>query len=91
MVLEIQRVPNFLLGIAVRHIAIYSPREVATKWYGENPQKSADLTRLINERQFNRLKGMLDRTPKEKIVFGGDTDAEDKYIGESSRLCTCLF
>lgn len=57
-------------------------RDVILNRFGEDPQKSSDLTRIINERQFNRLKVLLDATPKEKIVVGGVTDAEDKYIGE---------
>ncbi|XP_077966697.1 aldehyde dehydrogenase family 3 member B1-like isoform X2 [Styela clava] len=54
--------------------------DVIIERFGKDPQKSKDLPRLINDRQFNRLKGLLDKTPKEKIVFGGQTDEADKYI-----------
>lgn len=73
--------PDYVLCDAeVKNDFINAAKDVILKRFGEDPQKSSDLTRIINERQFSRLKGLLDKTPKEKIVFGGVTDADDKYI-----------
>ena len=49
------------------------------EFYGENPQKSDSYARLINLRQLNRLKALLDNN-KESIVVGGQIDADDLYI-----------
>ena len=36
--------------------------KILKEWYGENPQDSPDLCRIINERHFNRIKRLLDTT-----------------------------
>ena len=36
--------------------------KIIKEWYGENPQDSPDLCRIVNERHFNRLKRLLDTT-----------------------------
>lgn len=46
-------------------------------FYGENPQQSEDYPRIVNNRNFNRLKSML---KNEDIVIGGTTDEADLYI-----------
>jgi len=45
--------------------------------YGENPQKSEDYPRIINAKNFNRLKFML---VEEELLAGGETDENDLYI-----------
>ncbi len=45
--------------------------------YGKNPQKSEDFTRIINEKNFDRLAKMLEN---EKILIGGITNKSDLYI-----------
>ena len=47
------------------------------EFFGENPAKSNDFPRIINERQFDRLIGLLDRG---NIVTGGEYSKVDKYI-----------
>ncbi|KAI4862031.1 aldehyde dehydrogenase [Hypoxylon rubiginosum] len=49
------------------------------EFYPSGPQSSEDYARIINERQFDRIKKMLDTT-KGKIVMGGETDRSDLYI-----------
>jgi len=47
------------------------------EFFGDNPQDSEALGRIINENHFDRLSGYL----KEGIVIeGGQTDRADKYI-----------
>jgi len=49
------------------------------EFYGNNPQDSPDLARLINERAFKRVAGLVDSSRK-FIVHGGDSDSNDLYI-----------
>ncbi|MBD2187759.1 aldehyde dehydrogenase [Pseudanabaena mucicola] len=46
-------------------------------FFGDNPQQSPDLGRIVNERQFDRLIGLLDQG---KILIGGDHDRSDRFI-----------
>ena len=48
-----------------------------TKAYGENPQSSPDYARIINTKNWLRLANMIEEN---KVVFGGQTDIEDRYI-----------
>lgn len=47
------------------------------EFFGENPEKSNDFPRIINERQFDRLLGLLGSG---KIVTGGEYNRAEKYI-----------
>lgn len=45
--------------------------------YGENPQESKDLARIINARHWKRLVNLIDPT---KVIFGGQVDELQNYI-----------
>lgn len=45
--------------------------------YGENPLKNKDYGRIINEKHFNRLCGLIDG---DKVVFGGEVNSETCQI-----------
>jgi len=47
------------------------------KFYGENPQSSPDYPRIVSQDAFKRLSSLIQ---KEKVVFGGETDENEKYI-----------
>lgn len=47
------------------------------EFFGEDPATSRDFPRIINERQFDRLIGLLD---KGKVVTGGEYNKSEKYI-----------
>lgn len=49
------------------------------KFFPNGTQDPDNFARIINERHFNRIVGMLENS-KGKIVFGGRSDAEDKWI-----------
>ena len=51
--------------------------EEIIKAYGKKPDKSPDLARIINTKNWVRLDSMIER---EKVVFGGETDADKLYI-----------
>ncbi|MCW7999933.1 aldehyde dehydrogenase [Clostridium sp. cpc1] len=46
-------------------------------FYGENPLYSEEYTKIINERQFNRLIKLLDNN---KIIYGGNSIKDSLYI-----------
>ena len=45
--------------------------------YGENPEESKDFSRIINSKNWHRLKEMIDYT---KVLYGGTTNENEKYI-----------
>ncbi len=45
--------------------------------YGKDPKASEDLPRIINAKNFNRLKHLIDN---QTLLFGGETDASENYI-----------
>lgn len=45
--------------------------------YGDNPAASPDLSRVVNDRQFDRLVGLLNQG---NILAGGQHDRGDRYI-----------
>jgi aldehyde dehydrogenase (NAD+) len=58
------------------HFIDYLKNEI-TKAYGENPRLSPDFARIVNAKNWQRLVKMID--PK-KVIFGGQTDSNDRYI-----------
>ncbi|MEG2788728.1 MAG: aldehyde dehydrogenase [Romboutsia sp.] len=50
-----------------------------TEFYGSNIKDNKDFGRIVNSRHMNRLKNILDKD-KEKIVFGGNIDMDERYI-----------
>ncbi len=47
------------------------------KQYGENPLENKDYGKIINEKHFNRLCGLID---KNKVVIGGETNPQKCQI-----------
>ncbi|XP_032269950.1 aldehyde dehydrogenase family 3 member B1 isoform X2 [Phoca vitulina] len=48
-----------------------------TRFYGEDPQSSPSLGRIISEKHFRRLRGLLGCG---RVVIGGQSDESDRYI-----------
>lgn len=46
-------------------------------FYGEDPSKSEDMPRIINNSHFDRVKSLIDPA---KIYYGGEVNREDLYI-----------
>ncbi|KAL7623261.1 Hexadecenal dehydrogenase [Parahypoxylon ruwenzoriense] len=59
------------------------------EFFPNGPKTSIDYGRIINERQFDRIKNMLD-TSNGKIVMGGETDRSDLYISPTVVLVDSL-
>lgn len=61
----------------VKETFLKSLIEEISNFYGSDPQKSPDYTRIVNNKHFNRLKEYLDNGD---IVSGGNTDEDERYI-----------
>jgi len=49
-------------------------------FYGENPKASPDYGRIINERHYDRLSGLLEAGGFEAVITGGVGNREDRYL-----------
>lgn len=45
--------------------------------FGDNPEESPDLARIVNQKHYNRIKDLI---PEGKIYHGGTTNASELYI-----------
>ena len=55
------------------------------EFYPNGPRHTEDFGRIVNQRQWARLKKMLEET-KGKIILGGETDENDLYIAPTMVL-----
>ncbi|KPU27667.1 aldehyde dehydrogenase [Caloranaerobacter sp. TR13] len=70
--------PDYLyLHKNIKNRFIKSAVNFIKEFFGENPLKSVDYTRIINITHFNRLKKFL---KDGNILYGGDFDEEKLYI-----------
>lgn len=51
--------------------------ETLQEFYGEDWKNSPDLGRIINDKHFERISGLIQ---PDKVVTGGDTDGSQRYI-----------
>ncbi len=56
---------------------IAEAKKAITRFYGEDPSKSRDIGRIINDRHFQRISSLIESGT---VVAGGQTDAESRYI-----------
>ena len=49
-------------------------------FYGENPKVSDDYGRIVNERHYDRLAGLLDAGGFEAVVTGGVGNRDERYL-----------
>ncbi|XP_054616185.1 aldehyde dehydrogenase family 3 member B1 isoform X2 [Dunckerocampus dactyliophorus] len=54
-------------------------RETLKDFYGKEPQTSPDISRIVSQRHWTRLTELLKKSSG-KVVVGGESDQEDKYI-----------
>lgn len=70
--------PDYLLvDQVIKNDLLREIKQCLQNLYGDNPAKSSDYGRIINQRQFERLKALLTNG---KIVVGGEFNAQEKYI-----------
>ena len=64
--------PDYILCEAsVKDAFVAEVKKQIVCQYGENPLNNKDYGKIINEKHFNRLLGLID---KNKVVHGGDSD-----------------
>lgn len=64
--------PDYILcSESIRGSLIAAIKAEITRQFGENPLNNPDYGKIINEKHFNRLTGLLDPS---KTVFGGECD-----------------
>lgn len=51
-----------------------------TEFYGEDPAVSPDYGRIVNDRHFQRLQGLLDERGPAVVASGGASDRSRRYI-----------
>ncbi|MBD2307820.1 aldehyde dehydrogenase family protein [Chroococcidiopsis sp. FACHB-1243] len=70
--------PDYLLvPEAIKQQFIERIQKCIAEFYGTQPANSPDYGRIIDRKQFDLLVALL---ADGKIVFGGETDAESRYI-----------
>ncbi|MDG2305681.1 MAG: aldehyde dehydrogenase family protein [Candidatus Binatia bacterium] len=70
--------PDYVLvEESVRDELIATLEKTVKKFYGDDPQKTNDYARVVNERHHGRLTKLLEG---QEIAFGGKTDVDDCYI-----------
>jgi aldehyde dehydrogenase (NAD+) len=50
------------------------------EFYGDDPARSADYPRIVNDTHFERLQGLLDRRGAAAIAVGGGGDPSERYL-----------
>ncbi|XP_032590149.1 aldehyde dehydrogenase family 3 member B2 isoform X1 [Drosophila grimshawi] len=70
--------PDYVLcSKEVQEQVIVEAKEVLKEWYGDNIQSSPDLSRIINQNNFQRLLGLM---KSGRVAVGGKYDASERYI-----------
>jgi aldehyde dehydrogenase (NAD+) len=70
--------PDYLLvDRSIKKELLEKIKKYIKAFYGDDPSKSPDYARIINENHFNRLSGLL---KEGDIIIGGDTNLAERYI-----------
>ena len=70
--------PDYVLvHESIRDTFLEELAKVIVKFYGRDASTHPRYCRIINDRHFERLTALLDKT---KVVYGGKTDAASRYI-----------
>ncbi|MGB7487218.1 MAG: aldehyde dehydrogenase [Phormidesmis sp.] len=70
--------PDYLLvKEEIRPAFVDALKQVIQETYGDDPASSPDLSRLVSDRQFDRVAGLL---AGEDVVIGGEHDRETRFI-----------
>lgn len=73
--------PDYVLCLPdTRDALLPALRKALEDFYTTEPQTCPDLSRIVSVRHWTRLLELLGKT-KGKVVVGGESNQEDKYIG----------
>lgn len=76
--------PDYLLCTAeTRDALLPAIREALVEFYGPDPQKCQDVGRIVTDKHWNHVMGLLEKS-KGRVVIGGESAREEKYIGKQS-------
>lgn len=80
--------PDYVLcSPATRDAMLPELKVTLEEFYTKNPQASPDFCRIVSPRHWSRLMELLKRS-NGKVIVGGESDEEDKYIGEPQAAFT---
>ncbi|XP_049601713.1 aldehyde dehydrogenase family 3 member B1 [Syngnathus scovelli] len=72
--------PDYVLCSKATYDALLPALSESLKdFYGEDPQKSPDLGRIVSQQHWTRLTELLKKS-NGTVVIGGESDQQDKYI-----------
>ncbi|KAJ8670410.1 hypothetical protein QAD02_001669 [Eretmocerus hayati] len=70
--------PDYVICTAeVQDAFVREAKKIMKEWYGENPQESADLCRIISDKHYQRLVNFLSNG---EVAVGGQIDPAEKFI-----------
>lgn len=70
--------PDYLLvDRRIKSALVETIKTRVAEFYGSQPEKSPDYGRIVNDKQFDRLLGLLEDG---EIIIGGQNNAGDRYI-----------
>ncbi len=70
--------PDYILVHAsIKDRLVEELKKSIVRFFGKNPENSPDLARIISERHFKRLVGLMEG---QELLFGGQYNAEDRFI-----------
>jgi aldehyde dehydrogenase (NAD+) len=73
--------PDYVLAApAIEERLVHALERQLRTAYGPDPRASRSFGRIVNDRHFARLKGLLDAGGYASVALGGETDAADRYI-----------
>ncbi|CAD6197659.1 unnamed protein product [Caenorhabditis auriculariae] len=73
--------PDYVIcNAAVKSKLLDSFRKYLKEFYGEDIKASKDYSRIINERHFDRLSALLDKTEGAVLFSGGERDRNDLFL-----------
>eukprot|EP00002_Diphylleia_rotans_P002398 TRINITY_DN11518_c0_g1_i1.p1 TRINITY_DN11518_c0_g1~~TRINITY_DN11518_c0_g1_i1.p1 ORF type:complete len:489 (+),score=96.52 TRINITY_DN11518_c0_g1_i1:51-1517(+) len=72
--------PDYVLvDHRIMDVFVKTMKQTIDKFYGTDPKKSTDFSRIINEKHCQRLASLLE-DPTIQIVHGGQVDVLNKYV-----------
>ncbi len=73
--------PDYLLvARKIKDNLLSEIKKCIEEFYGENPAQTPDYARIINQKQFDRLVNYLKDLKDGKIIIGGETVSDERYI-----------
>ncbi|XP_074774453.1 aldehyde dehydrogenase family 3 member B1-like isoform X2 [Athene noctua] len=70
--------PDYVLcSVEMQEKLMPALREAITEFFGSNPRESPDFGRIVEDKQFRRIRALL---CSGRVAIGGQTDEKERYI-----------